>query len=90
MTDEVKNNLILKQILPSSTKKGETTVRRKIICVDRQLKASGEKVGEGHTRIHVRPQTLRFDWPSRLSLNLVLFDIMFCNLVRYKVKTPLD
>ena len=41
MIDEVKNNLILKQILPSSIKKGETTVRRKII-VDRQPKAPGD------------------------------------------------
>ena len=42
MIDEVKNNLILKQILPSSIKKGETTVRRKIIYVDRQPKAPGD------------------------------------------------
>ena len=42
MIDEVKNNLILKQILTSSTKKGETTVRRKIVFVNRQLKAPGD------------------------------------------------
>ena len=39
MIDKAKNNLILNQILPSSTKNGETTVRRKIIFVVRELKA---------------------------------------------------
>ena len=35
------NNLILRQILPSSTKKGEMTCGEKLVFLDRQLKAPG-------------------------------------------------